>query len=198
MVRSTATPCVPNHKANVFHLAFAYTESTSDVQTSVQLRSPDGAQRNPGFTQRVPGFAALHPGYGDSIFKQQPFADTASRSRDLIRPSFAINSRPPVRGRREYRAFDAPAALCAMIVRAHKCSHHGHTGFTRHSPRNGFNGFLRALPGDRACLPPSSAKVSFRELDTSVGVSGPHVFAVRITRHSSKAHSRPPHPAPRP
>src|ERR1700690_2282723 len=25
----------------------------------------------------------------------------------------------------------------------------------RHSPRNGFNGFLRALPGDRAFLPPS-------------------------------------------
>jgi hypothetical protein len=25
----------------------------------------------------------------------------------------------------------------------------------RHSPRNGFNGFLRALPGDRACLSPS-------------------------------------------
>ncbi len=28
---------------------------------------------------------------------------------------------------------------------------------TRHSPRNGFNGFLRALLGDRACLPPSPA-----------------------------------------
>jgi hypothetical protein len=28
----------------------------------------------------------------------------------------------------------------------------------RHSPRNGFNGFLRALPGDRALLPPSSAE----------------------------------------
>ena len=28
---------------------------------------------------------------------------------------------------------------------------------TRHSPRNGFNGFLRALPGDQACLTPSSA-----------------------------------------
>ena len=27
----------------------------------------------------------------------------------------------------------------------------------RHSPRNGFNGFFRALPGDRALLPPSSA-----------------------------------------
>jgi hypothetical protein len=28
---------------------------------------------------------------------------------------------------------------------------------TRPSLRNGFNGFLRALPGDRACLPPSPA-----------------------------------------
>ena len=54
--------------------------------------------------------------------------------------------------------------------------------------RNGFNGFLRALPGDRACLPPSSADMSclspvgptpLRELDASVGASGPHDFAVR-------------------
>jgi hypothetical protein len=78
---------------------------------------------------------------------------------------------------------------------AYECSHHGHTGITRHSPRNGFNGFLRALPGDRACLPPSSAKVVFCELDTGVGASGPHDFAVRSKRHSSKAPPRPPHPA---
>jgi hypothetical protein len=39
-----------------------------------------------------------------------------------------------------------------------RVSHHGHTGNTRHSPRNGFNGFLRALLGDRACLPPSSLR----------------------------------------
>src|SRR5229473_1759321 len=54
--------------------------------------------------------------------------------------------------------------------------------------RNGFNGFLRALPGDRALLPPSSADMSclspvgptqLRELDASVGASGPHDFAVR-------------------
>src|SRR6266849_2626709 len=54
--------------------------------------------------------------------------------------------------------------------------------------RNGFNGFLRALPGDRACLPPSPADMSclspvgptrLRELDASVGASGPHDFAVR-------------------
>jgi hypothetical protein len=54
--------------------------------------------------------------------------------------------------------------------------------------RNGFNGFLRALPGDRALLPRSSADMSclspvgptrLRKLDASVGASGPHDFAVR-------------------
>ena len=76
-----------------------------------------------------------------------------------------------------------PGARCARSrvcsVESTRVSHHGHTGITRHSPRNGFNGFLRALPGDRALLPPSSA-VSFRELDASVGASGPHDFAVRV------------------
>jgi hypothetical protein len=33
----------------------------------------------------------------------------------------------------------------------------GKDGFNRHSLRDGFNGFLRALPGDRAFLPPSLA-----------------------------------------
>jgi len=37
-----------------------------------------------------------------------------------------------------------------------------------------------------------------RELDASVEASGPHDFAVRDLRCSSKAHPRPPHPAPRP
>ena len=38
-------------------------------------------------------------------------------------------------------------------VESARVSHHGHAGNVRHSPRNGFNGFLRALPSDRACLP---------------------------------------------
>jgi hypothetical protein len=40
--------------------------------------------------------------------------------------------------------------------KAHKRSHHRFTGSIRFSLRNGFNGFLRALPGDRAFLSPSS------------------------------------------
>ncbi len=60
--------------------------------------------------------------------------------------------------------------------------------------RNGFNGLFRALPGDRALLPPSLADIAslrpvgpthLRELDASVGASGPHDFAVRSNRLSS-------------
>src|SRR5271169_3390613 len=38
---------------------------------------------------------------------------------------------------------------------AYERNHHRFTGSIRPSLRNGFNGFLRALPGDRAFLPPS-------------------------------------------
>jgi hypothetical protein len=47
----------------------------------------------------------------------------------------------------------------------------------------------------RALLPPSPARVS-RQLDISVGISGPRDFAVRAAcvRHAHE--KRPPHPAP--
>ena len=56
-------------------------------------------------------------------------------------------------------------------------------------------GLLRALPGDRAFLPPSSAYPC--ELDTSVGVPEPHGFAVRssIVRPCEAAASTASHPA---
>src|SRR3984885_6697627 len=67
--------------------------------------------------------------------------------------------RPRIRGRRECRALDAPAALRAKI-KSTQASHHGHTGAIRHSPRNGFNGFLRGLPGEPGLLPPSPAAIA--------------------------------------
>ena len=126
-------------------------------------------------------------------------SNTASRSRDACcaRGLPRISLPSLIRGRRECRAPDAPAAARA-VVESTRVSHHGHTGNTRHSPRNGFNGFLRALPGDRAFLPPSPREACFHELDASVGASGPHDFAVRQQHRSSSALPRPPHPAPRP
>jgi len=40
-------------------------------------------------------------------------------------------------------------------VESIRVSHHGRAGSPGIPARDGFNGFLRALPGDRACLPPS-------------------------------------------
>src|SRR5579872_483393 len=47
---------------------------------------------------------------------------------------------------------------CVQNKKAHKRSHHRFTGTIRPSLRDGFNGVLRALPGDRALLPPSPAQ----------------------------------------
>ena len=142
-------------------------------------------------------FAFAHLGYGfdfqtASSFKTR-LRDLAADAREFFRERPALLK---IRGRRECRAPAAPAASRAKINKAHEHSHHGHTGITRHSLRNGFNGLFRALPGDRALLPPSPADI--RKLDASVGASGPHDFAVRSRRRSSAALPRPPHPAPRP
>jgi hypothetical protein len=96
---------------------------------------------------------------------------------------------PPLRGRGERRMPNAPAASCALVL----VERTRVTTSTPESPgipaRNGFNGFLRALPGDRALLPPSLSGLrlcprpvgptNLRELDASIGASGPHDFAVR-------------------
>ena len=73
-------------------------------------------------------------------------------------------------------------SLACENKKAHERSHHGYAGSARHSLRNGFNGFLRALLGDRAFLPPSLARSSPRKLGISVGMPGPHDFAVRDRR----------------
>src|ERR1700676_2144000 len=140
------------------------------------------------------------------------FACTAisiSNSKLVSSHSFAISPRIPRefcwkspalsrQGRRECRAPDAPdSRVCngrkwkaLALVRSHR----NHPAF----PAQWFYGLFRALPGDRALLPPSPAEVAFRELDASVGASGPHVFAVRFMCSRQLHHRRPPHPAPRP
>jgi hypothetical protein len=61
---------------------------------------------------------------------------------------------------------------------------------------------LRLIPcsprRDLACLSPSLPRSLLpRNLTPAIGASGPHDFAVRVTRRSSKALSRPPLPVPR-
>jgi hypothetical protein len=138
------------------------------VMTGGSERSPDGANgsrecapddRLRAIRERSstgPGFRFAPPGLQIDFRK----ADTFPRSRGTGCPRFAIKFPPSrYRGRRECRAPDAPRGLvCNNSVRcAHE--HTGHTGITRHSPRNGLR-LIRVLPGDRAFLPPSSARLS--------------------------------------
>ena len=139
----------------------------------------------------------------DSIFKQPgqfscrtviaiiPHATSSSRRE----APEALMNLPPKRGRGERRVPAAPAASCALLVVERTRA----TTSTPESPgipaRNSFNGLCRALPGDRALLPPSSRGYRFvtarlgrqnsAKLDASVGASGPHDFAVRSNRLSS-------------
>jgi hypothetical protein len=84
------------------------------------------------------------------------------------------------RGRRESRVRAAPAVSCAMCTK--RCAHE-HTGpaeASRLSLRDGFTAYTALSPvtGFLATVIPE--KLASHELDTSIGVSGPHDFAVRI------------------
>jgi hypothetical protein len=73
----------------------------------------------------------------------------------------------------------APAAARVVVVST-RVSHHGRTGTPGIPARDGVNGFLRALPGDRALLSPSPPRSLLLEnLTPTIEVSGPHDFAVR-------------------
>jgi len=82
--------------------------------------------------------------------------DTTLRPRGAMRPSCAFISRP-LEGVRECRVPAAPIAPRAKLVVHTSVATTGPPGSPGIPARNGFNDLFRALPGDRALLPPSSA-----------------------------------------
>ena len=86
-----------------------------------------------------------------------------------------------IRGRRECRAPDAPAVLRAKM-RVARTQVVTVTPETPGIPRAMVYGLFRALPGDRALLPPSFRRNNPAHLNASVGAPGPHDFAVRFKR----------------
>src|SRR5216684_757341 len=89
-----------------------------------------------------------------------------SNSHNNFKRAFAISRRdapesciylPPIRGRGECRVPAAPAVSCALCIGKKHTSNNEYTGIARHSRTQWFYDLLRALPGDRACLTPSSA-----------------------------------------
>jgi len=161
-------------------------------------RARCGVQRR--FAEPGPMRAARGMGPGSAAHHFAPLMLRCARDTCIrppaarIAPELCINLGPSKnRGRREDRVSDAPAASHAK-VKSIRVNHHRFAGAIRPSLRNGFNGLLRALLGDRAFLPPSPAEDFFRQLDASVGASGPHDFAVRESCVRLAQLTRPPHP----
>ena len=83
------------------------------------------------------------------------------------------------------RAQGRPGARCTrgLVCKMHKANAHEHTGSAetlRPSPRNGFTAYFVLSPvTGLSCHRRSSEALASQKLDTSVGVSGPHDFAVR-------------------
>src|SRR5882724_9315113 len=74
-------------------------------------------------------------------------------------------------------------------------SHHGHTGTTRHSPRNGFTAYFALSPV--TTLFDTVACASYRRLDANDwGVRttrlGPSASAL-LVKHAARVHRIPPH-----
>jgi hypothetical protein len=123
--------------------------------------------------------------------------DMPPRSRDA-RSARVLSSITLLKGgRRECRVLHPHPQPCVRKVKAHKHSHHRLAETFRHSLRDGFNGFLRDLPGDRACLSPSSARCEsivanlmpasrHQDHTTSPSATAPLVL---------RRHQRPSHPA---
>src|SRR5215212_3256309 len=143
------------------HLDFTFQTARPNI-FAPSLRAPAKQSIAPQLT-KLDCFAALAMTAGDRAASTHWLAMAAQHRsthlRDLaarMRPSFA-NNYPRKRGRRECRVRAAPAVSRAKIEST-RGRHHRFTGAGRHSPRNGFNGLLRDLPGDRALLSPSSCE----------------------------------------
>ena len=104
----------------------------------------------------------------------------------MFRARFARNFLTPPKQRTQGMPGARSTRSLACEIESTRVSHHGHTGITRHSPRNGFNAY-NALSPVTGLFCHRRRRNCFRRLDPSVGRSGPHALAVRRIAPSSLA-----------
>ena len=118
--------------------------------------------------------------------------DTPSRSRRVFRARFYQYVPPSsIRGRRESRV---PIAPVGPVQKKHGGRTTGSTGNTPAFPARWFTAYF-ALSPVTGLVCHRRLRNRFRELDASVGASGPHDFAVRLSavRHRRiRVHRIPP------
>src|ERR1700692_3153270 len=119
--------------------------------------------------------ARVKPGHDELVCANILF-HTVPRSRRMFCARFGLLVPPSsIRGRRECRMPDAPAASCALWVVSMHTSIHSESPESPGIPRAMVYGLYRALPGDRLSCH-RRRRSCLHRLDTSVGVSGPHVY----------------------
>jgi len=111
-------------------------------------------------------------------------------------PEFCKFIRPKIRGRREDRVRAAPAVSRAKMHIAKRTRAYRFSGSSPAFPAQWFYAYFVLSPARPGLLVTVVARIPPRNLTPATGASGPHDFTVRITRRSSKAHPRPPLPAP--
>ena len=137
---------------HAFPIQFSNSHDRSDAVIPGWSAGPDPESRDSGFD------ASHRPGMTESA----PIPNMTSNSRHDFTPSprnapEPLMNLPPKEGvgNAGCPLHPRPRVHLVLVERTRV------TTSTPESPdipaRNGFNGFLRALPGDRACLPPSSA-----------------------------------------
>jgi len=185
--------------------AFAELADSNFKQPAVFLRLSPPAGRGRAHLARVRGTldrfrladSAPHPdplpAGGEREKKTQPRDLAAHFARVLLATSHPLQREGAGNAGRPMR----PIAACAMVEV--ECTRVSQVTpeITRHSPRNGFNGFLRALLGDGAFLPPSPALPS-ANLTPASGRQDHTTSPSASKRPRLKRHLRPPHPASRP
>ena len=142
-------------------------------------------------------------GCPDSDFKQPLRAGVrilAARSARAVLESFATlkrgRRRPSKRGRRESRVPAAPIAPCAKGSK-HTVVDHRFTETPGVSCAMVLTVYIVLSPVTGFLVTVAPKKLASRELDASIGASGPHGFAVCAHAVRRAARSHPPHPIPR-
>jgi len=154
----------------------------SGMRRKAQTRNPSrrsyAGEMGSGFdASHRPGMTAVH------CWRSSAFPRGKSPPGDLVVP-------PKTEGAGNAGCSVAPAASRAN-EKSTRASHHRFAETLRHSPRNGFNGFLRGLPGEPGLLPPSPAAITtglipasgYQDATTSPSATGAFVLcACRVHR----------------
>ena len=173
-----------------FHTIVGWVEPTGRANA----RPMTGSAKPINAFGEVMGFAALNPSYAIPIQYshnqiQVHVRNPAARCARVVHESLARK-----------RAWGMPGAQC---TRSLACENKKHTSVVTTGPpeqpgipaRNGFNGLLRALPGDRAFLSPSSVLLG-TDL-TPASRRQDHTTSPSASQRSRQQRRlRPPHPAP--